>query len=59
MLDADIIAFMNEHNFSPFLRDNEYYTQYNIIFVNNDMTGCDFAFFSEHYHGLLRPFLPA
>ena len=59
MLDADVIAFMNTHNFSPFLRDNEDYTQYNIIFVNNDMTACDFAFFSEHYHGLLRPLLPA
>ena len=59
MLDTDIIEFMNRHNFSQFLRDNEYYTQYNIIFVNNAMTACDFAFFSEQYHGLLRPFLPA
>jgi hypothetical protein len=54
MLDSDIIAFMKRHNFSPFLRDNEDYTQYNIIFVHNDITDCDFAFFSDSYHALLQ-----
>ena len=54
MIDSDIIEFMNKHNFSPFLRDNEYYTQYNIIFVHKDMTGCDFLFFSDYYHRLLQ-----
>ena len=54
MLDAEIIAFMNKHNFSQFLRDNEYYTQYNIVFVHNDIIDCDFSFFSEYYHMLLR-----
>ena len=54
MLDKDIIAFMNKHNFSHFLRDNEYYTQYNIIFVNNNITDCDFSFFFDHYRMLLQ-----
>lgn len=54
MLDADIIACMNKYNFSPFLRDNEDYTQYNIIFINNDITDCDFSFFSAYYHEMLQ-----
>ena len=54
MLDNDVIKFMNEHNFSQFLRDNEYYTQYNIIFINNNITDCDFSFFFDHYRMLLQ-----
>ena len=54
MIDTDIIGFMNKNNFLPFLRDNEYYTQYNIIFVHNDITDCDFSFFSDYYHMLLQ-----
>jgi FkbM family methyltransferase len=54
MLDSDVIAFMNGHGFSPFLRDNEYYTQYNIIFVNNNVKDCDFAFFFDQYRALLQ-----
>ena len=54
MLDTDIIEFMHKHNFSQFLRDNEDYTQYNIIFVNNNITDCDFSFFSAYYHMLLQ-----
>ena len=53
MLDNDIISFMNRHNFSQFLRDNEYYTQYNIIFVNNS-TDCDFSPFFDQYRRLLQ-----
>jgi len=53
MLDNDIIEFMNKHNFSQFLRDNECSTQYNIIFVNN-MYNCDISFFFEHYRMLLH-----
>jgi FkbM family methyltransferase len=54
MLDNDVIEFMNKHNFSQFLRDNEDYTQYNIIFVNNSIMDCDFAFFFEYYRMLLQ-----
>ena len=54
MLDKDVIAFMREHNFSQFLRDNEYYTQYNIIFVNNNIADCDFSSFFEQYRSLLH-----
>ncbi|MDR2696251.1 MAG: FkbM family methyltransferase [Deltaproteobacteria bacterium] len=54
MLDNDVIAFMHTWNFSPFLRDNEYDTQYNIIFVNNNVQNCDFSFFFEQYRGLLQ-----
>ena len=54
MLDNDVIEFMNKHNFSPFLRDNEYYTQYNIIFVNNIIIDCNFSLFFDHYHILLQ-----
>ena len=54
MLDNDVIAFMQAQNFSSFLRDNEYDTQYNIIFVHNDIQDCDFSFFFEHYRTLLR-----
>ena len=53
MLDSDIIEFMNRRNFSQFLRDNEYDTQYNIIFINNS-TDCDFAFFFDRYRTLLQ-----
>ena len=54
MLDNDVIAFMNKQNFSQFLHDNEYYTQYNIIFVNNDIKGCDFSRFFDYYRMLLE-----
>jgi FkbM family methyltransferase len=54
MLDKDIIAFMHKQNFSQFLRDNEYSTQYNIIFVNNTLTDCDFSPFFEQYRTLLQ-----
>ena len=54
MLENDIIEFMHKHNFSPFLRDNEYYTQYNIIFVNNNSPGCDFSLFFDQYRMLLQ-----
>ena len=54
MIDNDIIDFMNEHNFSPFLRDNEYYTQYNIIFVNNNMQDCNYSSFFDYYRALLQ-----
>ena len=54
MLDKDIIEFMRKHNFSQFLRDNEYYTQYNIIFVNNAITDCDFSSFFEQYRAQLQ-----
>jgi FkbM family methyltransferase len=54
MLDNDIIAFMKQHNFSQFLRDNESHMQYNIIFVNNNITDCDFTFIFEHYRMLLQ-----
>jgi FkbM family methyltransferase len=54
MLDNDVIDFMNKKNFSPFLRDNEWSMQYNIIFVNNNITNCDFSYFSGHYHMFLQ-----
>jgi FkbM family methyltransferase len=54
MLDNDVIEFMNKHNLSQFLRDNEYDTQYNIIFINNSITDCDFSRFFEHYRMLLQ-----
>ena len=54
MLDQDVIAFMRKHNFSQFLRDNEYYTQYNIIFVNNNITDCNLSPFFEQYRAQLR-----
>ena len=54
MLAADVIKFMNKQNFSPFLRDNEWSMQYNIIFVNNDMMDCDFSSFFEHYRAQLQ-----
>jgi len=54
MLADDIIIFMKNYNFSPFLRDYESDNQYNIIFVHNSVTGCDFSLFFEHYRGLLR-----
>ena len=58
MIDNDIIRFMNTHNLSQFLRDNEHATQYNIIFVNNNIVDCDFAFFFNYYRMLLKN-LPA
>jgi FkbM family methyltransferase len=54
MLDNDVIAFMNKQNFSQFLRDNEDDTQYNIIFVNNNITDCDFSLYFDHYRMLLQ-----
>jgi len=54
MLDNDIIDFMNKRNFSQFLRDNEHATQYNIIFVNNNITDCNFTFFFDYYRMLLQ-----
>ena len=54
MLDNDVIKFMQKYNFSPFLRDNEYYTQYNIIFINNEIADCDFSLFFDHYCTLLQ-----
>ncbi|MCL2124353.1 MAG: FkbM family methyltransferase [Desulfovibrionaceae bacterium] len=54
MLDNNVIEFMKKKNFSPFLRDNEYYTQYNIIFIKNSITDCDFSFFFDQYRMLLQ-----
>ena len=53
MLDNDIIEFMNKHNFSQFLRDNEHPGQYNIIFVNNNVKDCNFSLYFEYYQMLL------
>ena len=50
----DIIGFMNKQNFTPYLRDNEYGTQYNIIFINNNITNCDFSVYFDYYCFLLQ-----
>ena len=54
MLDNDVLEFMNEHNFSQFLCDNESKAQYNIIFINNNIENCDFSVFFDYYHMLLQ-----
>jgi FkbM family methyltransferase len=53
MLVSDIIAFMREYNFSPFLRDKQTLNQYNIIFVNNSIEGYDFSRYFDYYRMLL------
>jgi FkbM family methyltransferase len=53
MLVNDIIEFMNKNNFSQFLRDKQSMNQYNIIFVNNNIDGCDFSLYCDYYRMLL------
>jgi FkbM family methyltransferase len=53
MLVGDIIEFMNKYNFSQFLRDNQSARQYNIIFVNNNIEGCNFSLYFDYYRMLL------
>ena len=53
MLVSDIIEFMNKYNFSQFLRDNQSMDQYNIVFVNNNIEGCDFSLYFDYYRMLL------
>lgn len=53
MLDADIIRHMRRFNFIPFLRDNEYGAQYNILFVNKKVLSPDYEVFYDYYMALL------
>ncbi len=54
MLDNDVIKFMNDYSFTQFLRDKQFGVQYNSIFVNDAVTGCDFPTFAEYYRMMLQ-----
>ncbi len=57
MLDNDIVLFMDKHGFVPFLRDNEYGVQYNIIFLNKALLDKDYEEFYLYYNVVLRKHL--
>lgn len=53
MLDTDIITHLSQFGFVPFLRDNEYGVQYNIIFIKKDLIKTSFSKFYNLYTALL------
>lgn len=49
MLVGDIMDFMKKNSFSPFLRDNEYGVQYNVLFLHNSLLEKDLQVFHDYF----------
>lgn len=54
MLDKDVLAYMENLGFIPFLRDNQYGFQYNIIFLHKKNIDESCRKFLDYFMALLR-----